>query len=213
MVIYMNENKEWYGAEELVRVGCHDCAGCSSCCSGMGESIRLDPYDLYMLTSNLFVSFEELLESRIQLGMADGLILPHIKMGETGDGSCSFLNEEGKCSIHTFRPGLCRAFPLGRDYTEGYLRYFLLENVCPARNKTKMKVQKWLEIPQYKEYQKFLTDYHFFIKETQTKIRTENCTIDQIRDINTGILAKLFQKPYGESFFEEFYRRIEMLRN
>lgn len=209
----MNENEKWYGPEELVRVGCHDCAGCSSCCSGMGESIRLDPYDLYMLTSNLSVSFEELLESRIQLGMADGLILPHIKMGETGDGSCSFLNKEGKCSIHTFRPGLCRAFPLGRDYTEGYLRYFLLENVCPARNKTKMKVQKWLEIPQYKEYQKFLTDYHYFIKETQAKIRTENCTIDQIRDINTRILAKLFQKPYGESFFEEFYRRVEMIRN
>ena len=26
--------------------------------------------------------------------------------------SCTFLDENGRCSIHPFRPGICRLFPL-----------------------------------------------------------------------------------------------------
>ena len=32
-----------YGANDLVKADCHDCAGCCDCCCGMGESILLDP--------------------------------------------------------------------------------------------------------------------------------------------------------------------------
>ena len=39
--------------------------------------------------------------------------------------ACYFLNEEGRCSIHSFRPGICRLFPLGRFYEEEGFRYFL----------------------------------------------------------------------------------------
>ena len=34
-----------YGANDLVKVGCDDCRGCSACCHGMGDSIVLDPMD------------------------------------------------------------------------------------------------------------------------------------------------------------------------
>ena len=41
-----------YGANDMVKVGCDDCRGCSACCRGMGDSIVLDPMDLYRLERN-----------------------------------------------------------------------------------------------------------------------------------------------------------------
>ena len=38
-----------YTSNDMVRLGCDDCSGCSDCCRGMGSSILLDPYDAYRL--------------------------------------------------------------------------------------------------------------------------------------------------------------------
>lgn len=106
-----------YTLNDLVRADCQDCTGCSACCHGMGNSIVLTPYDVCLLTSNLSCSFEQLITGRVELSVIDGLILPSLKM--TGDmEQCSFLDENGRCSIHSFRPGICRLFPLGRIYDE-----------------------------------------------------------------------------------------------
>ena len=102
-----------YGTNDMVKVGCHDCQGCSSCCQGMGDSIWLDPYDIFQLTRNLNKTFQELLAKEVELHVEDGLVLPNIKMQGEEHSSCSFLDKDGRCSIHSFRPGLCRLFPLG----------------------------------------------------------------------------------------------------
>ena len=108
-----------YGANDLVKVGCDDCRGCSACCHGMGDSIVLDPMDVYRLEKKLGKTMEEiLLAGNVALRVVDGVILPHLKMTEQSD-RCSFLNEEGRCSIHDARPGFCRMFPLGRLYEDG----------------------------------------------------------------------------------------------
>ena len=39
-----------YSRDDMVKAGCDDCRGCSACCHGMGNSIVLDPYDVYRLT-------------------------------------------------------------------------------------------------------------------------------------------------------------------
>ena len=71
----------------------------------------LDPYDVFRLEEGLGQSFQELLTYGLELNVVDGVILPNLKM--TGDGErCSFLNPEGRCSIHPYRPGFCRMFPL-----------------------------------------------------------------------------------------------------
>ena len=49
-----------YGPNDMVKADCGDCKGCSACCQGMGESIILDPYDVYRLTKGLNLSFEAL---------------------------------------------------------------------------------------------------------------------------------------------------------
>ncbi len=64
----MNKNLEEisdgkrYGLNDMVRAACNDCAGCSSCCEDMGESIILDPLDIYELTKNLNTTFEKLIK-------------------------------------------------------------------------------------------------------------------------------------------------------
>ena len=164
-----------YSSNDMVKVGCHDCTGCSACCCDMGESILLDPMDVWHLERNLGQSFEQLLAGAIDLHVEDGLILPNLKMAPSAAGpKCSFLNEEGRCSIHGFRPGICRLFPLGRNYEGEKLSYFLLSDVCPAKNKSKMKVSKWLEVDGMKDYERFLEKWHALTKShRQTQQKSE----------------------------------------
>ena len=66
-----------YGPNDMVRADCGGCEGCpASCCRGMGKTIVLDPLDVYRMTTALGVKFEELLRDKIELNVADGLILP-----------------------------------------------------------------------------------------------------------------------------------------
>mgnify|MGYP005907611695 CR=1 FL=1 len=89
-----------YSSNDMVKVGCHDCNGCSACCCDMGESILLDPMDVWRLERNLGQSFEQLLAGAIDLHVEDGLILPNLKMAPSATGpKCSFLNEEGRVFI------------------------------------------------------------------------------------------------------------------
>ena len=118
-----------YTLNDMVKAGCNDCKGCSACCQGMGSSIVLDPLDVYRLCQNLGLSFEQLLAGKLELQVVDGIVLPNLKM--SGDKEqCAFLNEEGRCSIHAFRPGICRLFPLGRYYENGTIQYFLQVHEC-----------------------------------------------------------------------------------
>ena len=89
----------------LVKVGCDDCRGCSACCHGMGDSIVLDPMDVYRLEKKLGKTMEEiLLAGNVALRVVDGVILPHLKMTEQSD-RCSFLNEEA-AAASTMHAGL-----------------------------------------------------------------------------------------------------------
>ena len=110
--------KKLYKAGDLVKADCGGCQGCSACCQGMGDSIKLDPLDVYRLETNLGLTFEELMNSHMELHITEGSILPNLRMQGTKE-RCTFLNEEGRCVVHGFRPGLCRLFPLGRYYEEG----------------------------------------------------------------------------------------------
>ena len=98
-----------YDANDMVKAYCNECKGCHACCTGMGNSIILDPMDVMRLCRETGKNFTQLLEKELEVNVVDGLVLPNIKM--TAD-KCPFLNEEGRCSIHSARPGFCRLFPL-----------------------------------------------------------------------------------------------------
>ena len=130
-----------YGAQDMARVGCSDCAGCHSCCEQMGDTIFLDPYDVFRLTTALGQTFEELLNGALELHVETGVIVPNLKMREA-DSQCYFLNEQGRCTIHAHRPGLCRVFPLGRIYEEDGISYFSAERWLQKRQPDESKSQQ-----------------------------------------------------------------------
>ena len=197
-----------YGNNDMAKVSCHDCAGCSSCCQDMGESIWLDPYDIYQLTKNLNKTVEELLTKEVEFHVEDGLILPNLKMIGEGVPQCAFLNEAGRCSIHSFRPGYCRLFPLGRNYEEDKLTYFVLKDACPAPNKSKVKINKWLGIPNIKAYEKFLVEWHGLTKKLRAYYGEHLEDEKVIKAINMKFLQIFYLTPYEEmDFYQEFDER------
>lgn len=201
-----------YTLSDMVRASCNDCAGCSSCCEDMGDSILLDPLDLYQLTGHLHRTFEQLMDQYIELHVVDGMILPNLKMSAETN-VCPFLNEQGRCSIHSFRPGICRVFPLGRIYEDGKLDYFLQAEGCVKQERSKVKVGKWLDTPDLKRNQKYLIDWHVFRKkigEILAAMDDEN----KKRTINLFLLKAFYIQPYDGSgdFYPQFYERMERIK-
>ena len=163
--------------------------------------------------------------------MTDCMVLPNLKMsGETkAYGSkevCGFLNEEGRCSIHAFRPGLCRLFPLGRNYeikqmeTEDGIKeikgfqYFIVKDSCPNLNGTKVKIEKWLGIPNLKKNEEFITTWHYFCKDFQEEIQEllKAGEDDKVKKINLSMLELFYRKPYEKErdFYEQFEERMKV---
>ncbi len=206
-------NAKLYGNNDMVKVDCHECKGCSSCCRDMGESIWIDPMDVYHMTLFLHKTFSELLEKEVELHVEDGLIMPNIRMIGAGEPKCSFLNVEGRCSIHTARPGFCRLFPLGRSYEGGEIRYFLLDDACPAPTKSKMKINKWLNVPRIKEYERFLVNWHELTKGLRCfyEANTDNDAV--MKAINMQFLQIFYLTPYDEGdFYLQFDARMETMQ-
>ena len=209
--IDMNEisDGKLYDINDMVKADCNDCKGCSACCQGMGQSIMLDPLDIYNLTVGLNTTFEQLLAEAIELNVVDGVILPNLKMsGE--QVSCHFLNAEGRCSIHSFRPGICRLFPLGRFYENQDFKYFLQIHECKNPNKTKVKVKKWIDTPNLQENKKYILDWHYFIDDVQEKLM-HIADDELVKKIDLFILQHFFMEPYhqAEDFYEQFNLRLE----
>ena len=199
-----------YELNDMAKVGCHDCLGCHECCTGMGDTILLDPYDVYRLSRGLGKTVDELMAGPIELHMEEGLILPNLKMSDTTE-ACTFLNEEGRCSIHEYRPGICRLFPLGRNYEKEHVNYFVLKDECPARGKTKVKVSKWLSQENIKDYQKYLVDWHNLTKAMRQEMLSSED--EAYKQQTTMLFLQLFfMKPYKSGdFYKEFYSRKDMI--
>lgn len=200
-----------YTANDLVKADCGDCEGCSACCRGMGSSIVLDPLDIYRLTEGLGVRFEQLLVEKIELNVVDGIILPNLKMGGAKE-CCAFLNEEGRCSIHGIRPGICRLFPLGRFYENGSFQYFLQIHECKKENRTKVKVKKWIDTPDLKSYEAFVSQWHYFLLDIQEKfLKIEE---EKIKSVNMFLIQSFYLEPYNkeEDFYSQFTKRLEKVK-
>lgn len=209
-----------YSRNDMVKAGCQDCRGCSDCCGGMGNSVILDPMDIYRLTVPFGLSFEALMADKIELNVVEGIILPNLKMS-SGSETCAYLNAEGRCSIHAYRPGICRLFPLGRYYTpkeeweqkgRGF-RYFLQVHECPMPNKTKVKVEKWMDTPNLRRYEQFICDWHYFLEDVEARIAQER-EEETIRNINLFLLKLFYMKAYsGEDFYPQFEARMAQAKD
>ena len=201
-----------YRSSDMAKLGCNDCNGCSACCKGMGNSVVLDPYDVWRLSKGLAIPFANMIGRQVMLSVVDGLILPSLNMEKTGE--CPFLNEVGRCSIHTIRPGICRLFPLGRYYHEDGFSYVLMTGECKKENRTKVKIEKWIGELDIKSYEAFVLQWKKILTDTRKKIEMETRSFIQQqkmeealtvqKKISMELLQDYYFIEYGENFFENF---------
>lgn len=198
-----------YGPNDMVKADCRGCEGCSACCHGMGTSIVLTPLDIYRLEKELNASLGELMTKGVELNLADGVILPNLAMRGEKE-ACAFLNDSGRCTIHGARPDICRLFPLGRIYEEKGFRYFLQVYECEKKDRLKVKVKKWIDIPDPARHDKFISDWHAYLKKQEEIL--ENDSSDESRKaVSMGILNTFYVRNYDRTkdFYEQFYERLE----
>ena len=201
-----------YTINDMAKLGCQDCMGCSACCRGMGNSIVLDPLDVFRISAKTGMGFEGLLQAHIELNVVDGIILPNLK--QTGlNKACAFLNTEGRCSIHDARPGICRLFPLGRYYKDGDYKYFLQVNECRKENRTKVKISKWVDTPEYPKYKAYILKWHYFLNEVEELLR-ESGDEAYNKQCCMLILQAFYMKTYDgtKDFYEQFEERWQVVK-
>lgn len=205
---------KYYSIRDMARIGCNDCKGCHTCCQDMGDSVVLTPYDVHILSVKLGLPVDALFQEWLQLSVVDGLLQPSMAMnkylaGNNTTACCHGLDAQGRCSIHEFRPSICRLFPLGREYTAEGIRYFVLEDACPAAAKTKVKIDKWVERPEFPEHERFLVQWHSFKKMCMTRL-SENTNEDYHKQLMMYVLQLFYRKPYTEGdFYKEFLERMQ----
>lgn len=199
-----------YTANDMVRADCHGCEGCSACCRGMGSSIILDPLDVWRLCAGLSVDFEGLMARCLELRVVDQMVLPNLKMDGDKE-ACTFLDEQERCAIHPYRPGICRLFPLGRYYEDEGFKYFLQVHECRKKDRGKIKVKKWIDVPDLKAYEAYILSWHGFLRQCEEAMG--GLDEEQARILNLYVLRTFYQTAYPKSpgtgeFYEEYSRRL-----
>lgn len=203
----MQTDGRFYELHDMVKAGSSNCTGCCACCHEMGDTIRLDPWDIKEMQIATGYGFEELMQKGyISLSIYDGMIAPCISMKP----ACSFL-EKGRCSIHANRPGLCRLFPLGRNFEEGKINYILLKDTC-NRNMVKVKVKDWIGVTDSKRYESFVLEWHYFAKDMAALIR--EMEEEQAKGCSLYLLQVFYQTPYDKEidFYDQVITRIHIIR-
>ena len=200
-----------YTSNDLVKADCGGCEGCSACCQGMGESIVLDPLDIHRLCCGLHTDFNGLMVDKIELQIVDSVILPNLKMASGNTEACSFLNPEGRCSIHAFRPGICRLFPLGRYYENGDFQYFLQTRECSQKDRSKVQAAKWIDVRNVSENHKFVNGWHSLLLSCEKLIAENSAEESLAQNVSMYLLQAFYGMPYSgrEGFFEEFWHRMK----
>lgn len=212
----------FYGPEDLVPVGCSDCRGCSACCRNTGDSIILDPYDMFLLSKGTGKTFTEMVEREIEIRQVDGLILPNLMQHHENEGAvqeealsgdhCPFLSAAGRCAIHPYRPGMCRLYPMGRYYTESGFHYILQKDECADRRKTPVLLRDWLGYDDLPRYEAYIQDWHDFKKQAESAMY--RLTDKSRRSVGLYILKIFFVHPYltDRDFYPQYGVRMDVCR-
>ncbi len=200
----------YYTANDMVRIGTDDCAGCSDCCR-MDPLIVLDPCDAFEFNRFLGESVEDLLNEKIRLEVIDGLILPVLQMDE--NGTCPFLGEDGRCTIHLVRPGICRLYPLGRSWEDGDFRYILQVHECTHCTGAKVKVKKWIQIPDLSSYEEFCRKWHNFLEQVRGFLESADPEGTYRRQICVYLLRQFYLCDWtGDDFYALFEEKLAAAR-
>ena len=155
-----------------------------------------------------------MIEKEIEIRLVDGLILPNLMEHHEGEEDhCPFLSAAGRCTIHPYRPGFCRLYPMGRYYTEDGFRYILQKEECTGREKAPVLLRDWLGIEDLDDYEDYVRDWHSFRKNAEHAV---SYLTERSRDsVTRYILQVFFVHPYltDIDFYTQYDARMETCRN
>ncbi len=200
-----------YDIQDTVKADTCGCNGCSDCCCDVGDLVVLTPFDIYEMVNYLGAEFDELLGNKIELRENNKVLLPYLKM-QDDNKNCSFLSKEGRCTIHSKRPNICRLFPLGRVYKDDNFKYFLQVGNCPKENLKDVKVSEWIGIENYDNNKKFILEWHKFIKALTFRlkfVRDEK----ELEKINQILLDSCYRINIKEDFYSVFLKYLPEIKN
>ncbi len=210
--VYLNavSDGQIYEINDQVKADTLGCKNCSACCQGVGDYITLTPFDVFEIKRATELSWETLLEKHLTLKLSGGMVQPFLSMvGKTE--SCTFLDDHQRCSIHAYRPNICRLFPLGRVYEDDDFKYFLLQDACVKPKLEKVKVKKWIGIDNYAENKKFLLDWYKVLKALSFRMKFVKNPEDQ--KLMYDLFLDGFYTFDADDFYTEFYKRLPHVKN
>jgi len=201
-----------YDVNSMVKAESDGCKNCSHCCYHIEGLVELNPYDLYELSKATGKDYKELLNDKIEVIPQAKLGLFYLKMDNDTKG-CSFLDSQGRCSIHPYRPGICRLFPLGRVYSQDDFKYYMQVGACIKPSLRKVKVKNWINIESYKDNKDFILTWRQLLKALSFKLRF--LSQEESEKLNDYLHEQLFNidpKSYGD-FYQEFYERLPLVKD
>lgn len=197
-----------YSVGDMVRADAGGCVCCSRCCEVMCDTISLDPYDIYSLCKGLGKDYSALMsEGVIVVGLHNLVSMPHIN--DKGRG-CGFLSEEKRCTVHDFRPGICRLFPLGRYYHDDTFSYILQTHVCAKEERGEVQVCDWIGIADIDAYEEYSLRWHDTVKKISDFMQEPAGPGVKMR-VHQSFLKHFYEMPYNpaESFYPQIDARIK----
>ena len=200
-----------YDIEDMVKADTCGCNGCSDCCKDVGDLVVLTPFDIYEMTTYLNTDFDKLLGDKILLRENNKITLPYLKMQDENK-NCSFLDKNGRCTIHSKRPNICRLFPLGRAYQDNDFKYFLQVDNCPKEELKDVKVADWINIENYNENKKFILEWYKFIKALTFRLKFVRDE-DEIENINQILLDSFYRVKIDTDFYKSFEKLLPEVKN
>ncbi|CEQ30500.1 Flagellin N-methylase [[Clostridium] sordellii] len=200
-----------YDIEDIVKADTCGCNGCNDCCLDVGDLVVLTPFDVYEIVNCLGITFNDLLGDKIELRQNNKILLPYLKMQD--NNRCSFLNEQGRCIIHSKRPNICRMFPLGRVYQDNDFKYFLQIGNCPKEDLKDVKVSDWVGIENYDENKEFILEWYKLTKALAFRlkfVRDEK----EIEEINQILLDSCYHIDIeeGKNFYSVFLQCLPNIK-
>lgn len=202
-----------YDIDDYVQADTGGCKGCNVCCHDIGDLVVLNPFDAYEMARGVGKSFDELLGVHLELREENKILLPFLKMVDE-DLRCNFLSEAGRCTIHQYRPNICRLFPLGRAYQKDGYKYFLQVNSCVKPQLNKVQVREWIGVIHYEQNKAFIMEWYHLMKAFTFRLKFVYDE-DEKAALHKALLDAFYRLELneGEDFYDGFYRVLPEAKN
>ena len=92
-------------------------------------------------------------------------------------------------------------------------QYFLQIHECPKTDRSKVKIKKWLDTPNLKTYEKYIADWHFFLKDLQEYVMKLALDVYKRQVMPGSVDIKQFKRLSIQATFEAKYEKNSVFFN